>query len=178
MGGVRRRTGAWSIVAGVALIAVGTIGALASDDPQGPEGATAGVGSTGSTAPTASSATGATEPTGSTAQIETPEAFLSSFAEAIRQGDARFLFDRLHPVVVDLYGAQACRAAVRAFVDPTTDLVFVSTSEPGPYLFEADGTSTEVQDVLTVEVEGQGQPIHLGIVGSELRWFTDCGDPA
>jgi hypothetical protein len=181
---VSKNAGYALIASGVVVVAVGVIGAINSggeDVVAGTTGAPTGetIGSeTVVTGPTAVE-TGPTAP-----EVETPEEFLPLFAQAIREGDARFLFSRLHPSVVDLYGARQCRASAGAFVDPEADFVFVSTSEPGEYPWEVDGVTTPVEDVLTVQVtavaagEEIDREIHLGIIGTELRWFTDCGEPA
>jgi hypothetical protein len=160
---------------------IGAIGAGDEEVVAHPTGSPTGVtigSETGVTGPTAAT-TGPTAPV-----VETPEEFLPVFVQAIRDGDARFLFARLHPVVIDFYGARQCRASTRAFVDPEADFVFVSTSEPGEYPWEVDGVTTLVGDVLTVRVtqvsggEEADREIHLGIVDGDLRWFVDCGDPA
>ena len=126
----------------------------------------------------AAGATGATA-----AAAETPEGFLPVFSAAIRTGDERFLFDRLHPAVVEFYGERACRVYLRDFVVPDSQFVYRSAAEPAEFTWIADGMTTLVQDVVNVDVtavseEGEiDRVIHLGIVEGDLRWFADCGDP-
>jgi len=190
------------IAAGVAVIVLGSIGAVNSGEEEpvaattgpgaatgataatGGTGATSGTGATGGTGLTApTGATGPTGPTG-TVEVESPEAFLVVFSKAIREGDATFLFDRLHPAVLAFYGEQQCRAKVQTFSDPNADFAFVSVRGPGTFQWQVDGQTSPVQDVLNVRVgfataNGPARrTIHFGIVDGELRWFTDCGEPA
>ena len=121
--------------------------------------------------------------TGGAAAAEKPEGFLPVFSAAIRSGDERFLFDRLHPVVVDVYGEQACRVYLSDFVVPDSEFRYRSAAEPAEFTWVADGMATLVQDVVNVDVtavseEGEiDRVIHLGLVEGSLRWFADCGDP-
>jgi hypothetical protein len=114
---------------------------------------------------------------------ESPEGFLPVLSAAIRTGDEGFLFDRLHPVVVDVYGERACRVYLRDFVVPNSEFRFRSAAEPTEFTWIADGMATLVQDVVNVDVtavseEGEiDRVIHLGLVEGSLRWFADCGDP-
>jgi hypothetical protein len=120
---------------------------------------------------------------GTVAAAESPEGFLPVFSAAIRTGDKRFLFERLHPAVVEFYGEQACRVYLRDFIVPDSEFVYRSAAEPAEFTWVADGTATLVQDVVNVDVtavseEGEiDRVIHLGIVEGSLRWFADCGDP-
>ena len=120
---------------------------------------------------------------GTAAAAETAEGFLPVFSAAIRTGDERFLFERLHPAVVEFYGERACRVYLRDFVVPDSEFVYRSAAEPSQFTWIADGTATLVQDVVNVDVtavseEGEiDRVIHLGIVEGSLRWFADCGDP-
>jgi len=117
------------------------------------------------------------------AAAETPEGFLPVFSAAIRTGDERFLFEHLHPAVVEFYGERACHVYLRDFVVPDSELQYRSAAEPAEFTWIADGTATLVQDVVNVDVtavseEGEiDRVIHLGIVEGSLRWFADCGDP-
>jgi len=124
------------------------------------------------------------DPTGGTAAaVESPEGFLPVFSAAIRTGDERFLFDRLHPAVVEFYGEEACRVYLRDFVVPDSEFRFRSAAEPAEFTWVVDGRATLVQDVVNVDVtavseEGEiDRVIHLGLVEGSLRWFADCGDP-
>lgn len=120
---------------------------------------------------------------GTAAAAETPRGFLPVFSAAIRTGDQVFLFERLHPAVVEFYGEETCRVYLRDFIVPDSEFRFRSASEPEEFTWVADGRATLVRDVVNVDVtavseEGQiDRVIHLGIVEGSLRWFADCGDP-
>ncbi len=183
------------LIAGASLLLVGLVGRLGFDgggetaapSPSPPQL------SSSPTTPPSSEPTESAEPSASespspepteTIAVETPEEFFALFAEAIRTGDVEFLLARLHPVVLERYGRQQCRAAVAALAtDPTFDAKVRSTSEAGAYEFTSDGESATVDDTLTVAVtfttagDAGRQDAHVAPVDGELRWFTDCGDP-
>lgn len=134
--------------------------------------------------PSSNADEGGTSTDGATGSVvESPESFLPVFSAAIRTGDERFLFDRLHPVVVEFYGGQACRVYLRDFIVPDSEFRFRSAAPPAEFTWVVDGRATLVQDVVNVDVtavsdEGEiDRVIHLGIVEGDLRWFADCGDP-
>ena len=127
---------------------------------------------------------GSAAPGDTAAAVETAEGFLPVFSAAIRTGDRRFLFQRLHPAVVDFYGERACRVYLRDFIVPNSEFVFRSAAKPAQFTWVVDGRATLIPDVVNVDVtavseEGQiDRVIHLGLVEGDLRWFADCGDPA
>lgn len=172
-----RAAGVTIIVTGSLLVAAGIAG-IALDGGDEPSAAV----------PTRSvQASGPAEPSVTPTpapSVETPEEFLKIFVAAIRGGDADFLLERLHPVVVELYGERTCLRHLKEFRDKTIVITLVSARGPGVFRWAVDGHEEDVPDVLTVKVafdrqgEGDRQRIHLGIVGSELRWFTDCGTPS
>jgi hypothetical protein len=115
---------------------------------------------------------------------ETAEEFFELFAQAIRTGDEAVLLDRLHPVVLDLYGRRQCRAAAASIPqDPSFEARVRDVTGPEPYEYAPDGESITVKDAFTVALtfstdEGTSrQDGHLALVEGEMRWFTDCGDP-
>lgn len=174
----KHTVGIGMIVVGVAFAAIGLAGVVL-DSGEGPP--------TAAGSPPATESPDVTESpdeTESPPAIETPEQFLSVFTEAVQTGDSDFLLARLHPDVIDFYGKRECRAFVANFEDPTVEFVFRSVKGPGVYEWAVDGNETDVDDVLTVtatiaqEGEKSKREIHLGIVGTKLRWFTDCGEPA
>lgn len=153
---------------GGALVAIGGVGLATVEDDEGVA------------APTTTTST--LEITSTTTSAETSEAFLEVLATAIRSGDERTLFDRLHPAVLERFGAEACRVHLAAFEDPTVAFAVVSVSEPAVYAWTTTNQTTAVPDTLTVDVdvvrrgEASRAAIHLGQLGKRLSWFTDCGD--
>jgi hypothetical protein len=115
--------------------------------------------------------------------LETPEEFAGALAAAHREGDAAFLLDRLHPEVIALYGRQQCSAFVKTIRDQTRDYQVTGSSDLEPWPYEPDGRSIIVDDVYSVDVEAtvagetSSEELHFGLVGEELTWFTDCGEP-
>ncbi len=109
--------------------------------------------------------------------------FLSSFIAAIRTNDTAFLYDHLHPAVVNLYGSDQCQSFVKQRrADPTYNIETLGAQGPAPWQWVADGVSTLIQNVYTVDanVTGQGQKeraqVHFAQFGNTLYWFTDCGN--
>lgn len=115
--------------------------------------------------------------------VEAPEAFAADLAAAIREGDAAFLFDRLNPAVIDLYGPSQCHRYVRGIQDPTREFDVRSVSGPGPYDYAVDGRSTAIPEAFTLDagITADGRTsrseIHVALVEDQQTWFTDCGDP-
>ena len=184
------RLGPALMIVGAALLLVGLVGrfALGGDDgeaavtsppPASPVEPSAGP--TDSPVPSPSE-TPSAEPTA--VPTETPEEFIDLFAEAIRTDDDAFLLARLHPVVLAMYGRSPCRKAVASLAgDPEFDALVRNVEGPEPYDYAPDGQSVTVEDAFTLALtftsaDGTSrQEGHLALVRTEMRWFTDCGDP-
>jgi hypothetical protein len=112
---------------------------------------------------------------------EKVEGFLRNFVGAQQIGLVPFLLARLDPVVLDVYGEEACRAELeRRGPDPTFAVNVISVS-PGlePWVYAAEGQQITVQAYsLEVELTSDGtvyhQISHLGVVDGHLTWFTMC----
>ncbi len=117
------------------------------------------------------------------AVAETPEAFAQALGAAFRAGDAGFLFDRLNPAVLDVYGAGRCRRYVRGQQDPTREFDVRAVSDLQPYDYAPDGASIAIPEVYTLDVritiagEISRQEVHFAPLDGGLTWFTDCGEP-
>ena len=114
---------------------------------------------------------------------ELVETFTTDLVDAMQSQDVTFLFDRLHPAVLDIYGADACQAYLGSIAG-YSNIGVLQLSGPGDWVFERDGTSTPIQDAYTIEAnftlpEGQVNPAvaHFALMDGEMSWFTDCGDP-
>lgn len=131
----------------------------------------------------ATAATNSGSTTSTTTRLEQPAAFLALFVQALRSGDATFLFDRLDPAVIARYGAPACRASIPTLFDATIALTLRSTTGPATFTYAGDGKSVAVPDVYTFTVDGTvgGQAVtreyHLALVGGRFHIFLDCGTP-
>jgi hypothetical protein len=116
---------------------------------------------------------------------ETPEEFLAALATAIQQGDADFQLERLHPVVIERYGEDTCRADIAMRTDPTRAFNDPQVrGEPEDFDYASDGLSQIIPDTVVVDaqVTAEGataaQAVHLAEVDGEFRYFSDCGTPA
>jgi len=109
--------------------------------------------------------------------------FANGFNQAMAAGNATFLLDRLHPVVGEIYGRQACATYLEGIIDPTFQINVVDISGPAPWDYARDGFSRPLDGIFTVDVDRtfQGQTdriqMHLDVMPPDAYWFTDCGDP-
>jgi hypothetical protein len=191
------------LVAGIALIAIGSIGMLgAGSTDGGPSGADASAtpaAASGSVAPTASIvATPAPAPTATPVPVPTAspappsptpdaEALIVAFYEgldpAIRAADADILVPLLHPATIERYGEPACRTYLGGLADPTLDIVVATVAGPAPWDYITDDLTTTIPDAWTIQAAFTSQgatsdrELHVALVGGEVRWFTDCGTP-
>lgn len=126
----------------------------------------------------------AEEPVEESPAAETPEEFLADLATALQEGDARFLFDRLNPAVIEVYGADQCRTHTRGLQDPSSTFDIVRISDLEPYDYNPDGLTVTIPEAYTVTADitgtegtSRGQ-VHVAPDDGLITWFTDCGDPA
>jgi hypothetical protein len=114
-----------------------------------------------------------------TAGPETAESFVQRLATAIGGADREFLYERLHPDVVTLYGEQACRDHLgKAFAAPT-ETTPGTVAAPADWTWMADGRTTVVSGATAADLQFGARVETLHVAPSEglFRWFTDCGVP-
>jgi hypothetical protein len=115
--------------------------------------------------------------------LESVDAFLAEFGEAMVTHDIGFLLDSLHPAVIDLYGQPACEQYLDATADPSFEIEVFKIGPLEPWIWEMDGVSTPIDGAHKVDAQlsqsGQTNDVslHVAPVDDGLRWFTDCGDP-
>jgi hypothetical protein len=176
------------VVVSAATAIAGIIGLVGQDDDGADASAPPAPQQSTSTAPPATTTT-STLPATTTALPapagESPQEFLTAWVAAHRAHDVEFLLARLHPLVIERYGEEQCRAYLDA-IDGSAYGAEVLSVEPGtaPWLWVLDGIETLVDDAITVQVrrtedgttffEAEG---HLVLVDTEISWFTDCGTP-
>jgi hypothetical protein len=121
------------------------------------------------------------EPEDGRATEETPEEFLAALATAIREGDADFQLERLHPAVIERYGEDVCRADIAMRTDPTRAFEVTRVREElEPFDYASDGQSETIPETVVVEAQvtalGTTFPdeLHLVEVDGEFRYFSDC----
>ena len=111
----------------------------------------------------------------------TAEDFAAALLAAFQTGDNGYLFDRLHPLVLERYGERQCRRHVNSFVaDPSASWTVQSSSGPAPWDWVTDDLTTTVADTWTVmiDVPNEGQrEVHFVPFEGTWRWFVDCGEP-
>lgn len=189
-----RRLARILMLVGAALVSLGLVGRFALGD----DGGEAGVGSpppavepgegTGVTDPAVSAPIPSEEPSPTPEPVpelaETPEEFFALWTEAVRSEDDAFLLARLHPSVLEIYGRPQCRAQIATLeAAPGFDVTVRRVRGPEPYEYAPDDQSVTVQDAFTLALTFSSstgtdrQQGHLALVGDEMRWFTDCGDP-
>ncbi|MEW6716094.1 MAG: HEAT repeat domain-containing protein [Chloroflexota bacterium] len=120
--------------------------------------------------------------------VESPEhaavrQFISDLVAAHHALNVDFLFGHLHPTVLDLYGAEACRGYLDQVITPTLAIEVLGITGPESWVFERDGRSIPVEDAFTVDAnlsigdQTNQQDIHFAMADGIMRWFTDCGTP-
>ncbi len=105
--------------------------------------------------------------------------FVEEFAGAIARGDDGFLFDRLHPVVLELYTVEACRAAIDEQILAMEDYRVRGPGWVETQTFTVGAGRVDYEVVqLPVSFVFQGQPFDaeasFAAVDGEMRWFTRC----
>ncbi len=122
--------------------------------------------------------------TGGTGSPEDVETFFTVFNSSFVTQDADFLYNQLHPAVLDRYGADQCRAYLESVVTTPLEIANFTVTDFGTWVWERDGVSTTVPDTFTIEgvAIAQGESaeteLHLAVrPDGSIGWFTDCGEP-
>ncbi|MFA5883800.1 MAG: hypothetical protein WDA60_08120 [Acidimicrobiia bacterium] len=110
---------------------------------------------------------------------ETPEAFLAALGTALTNGDTAFLGARLHPAVIQRYGATACDGFAAGHHTPVQFTVN-EVRAPSAYAWTTDGRTTTVPNTTEVVVTAASggtagpQTVHVALVDGTWRYFADC----
>lgn len=197
----RRRLGIGLVLVGILAVLIGLVGMLSSGEDGDLSAATtiaAATTATGATTTTAaptssststtttttvpatSSSTSSTTSTTGVSPQAIVEEFAAAFASSLATGSGDFAYERLHPVVVALYGADLCRAYVDREVVLISDYTFAGpVSGPTPQPFTT-ATGDVTVDVYTAPVTFtfQGQQFEatgdFALVDGVVHWFTTC----
>lgn len=161
---------------GALLVTVGVVGLVTGDDGDDVTGA-----------PTTTAR--AEDPGGTTSSAPVPideqiGAFYAEFGAAFGSGDVDFLFDRLDPAVLELYGADQCREHVASILgERTFEIGDVGAPAPWDFGTEREGKPLIVEDAVPVDVVQKvddreiPSEAHVTVREGTVRWFTDCGAP-
>jgi hypothetical protein len=203
---MKERGGIVLMVIGLVVVLIGGVGwALSGDDTTQDAAATtstivetttstpsttASAADTTSTSATSSTttSTSTTESTSSTSSTstspddpETVEEFVEEFSEALEDGDREFVLERLHPVVIDGWGAELCETWVDTEIMALSDYTLVSVNE-GP-VTRTVNTPAGAQQVenffdasVTFTFEGQDFEASgsFALVDSDMYWLGQC----
>jgi hypothetical protein len=123
-----------------------------------------------------------TAATTTTVAAETLEQFVESYRAALDTDDVGFLFDRLHPRVVGIYGSDLCRAWVaREVVGLDNYEIAGEVTGPADEMFTAsDGTRFAIADkfstTITFTIQGQDFETEAGfaLVEGVMYWLGTC----
>jgi hypothetical protein len=133
--------------------------------------------------PTSSPTSPATVPPSAPPPLDpaTAEQFAMDLLAAFQAGDTQYLFDRLHPLVIERYGSDQCRNYTSGFdPNPETSWTVRNSSGPQSWVWGTDGLSTTVEGTWTVRVripdEGR-RAVHFAPFEGTWRWFADCTPP-
>ncbi|NIS80766.1 MAG: hypothetical protein GTO14_11285, partial [Anaerolineales bacterium] len=92
---------------------------------------------------------GESTPVGTT--LETA-AFVIAFNSAFQAADVDVLMDLLHPTVIDLYGADACRAHLETVIETPTHIEIVEVIGVDTWDWVIDGLTTPIVNTHTVRI--------------------------
>lgn len=136
-----------------------------------------------STSSTTTTTTGRVESTSTTepaAILETLDAFVAEFNRTNTSGDTAFALERLHPVVIDIFTSERCKAWLDARFSSTTIEIVGAPTEPTTHTIDAPDGPTEVPDYFTAEalLTFQGSVSEtvasFAYVDGAVHWFTNC----
>jgi len=110
------------------------------------------------------------------------EGFVASFRVAIEAEDVDFLIEHLHPVVVSIYGAEACLAFIQREVLRLQEYELAGTpTGPVTRTFttpDPDGSVSLQTFEVPVSFDYQGTHYQelalLGLEGGIMHWFAEC----
>jgi len=115
---------------------------------------------------------------------ETIQAFVAKLSEAFRTSNWGFAIERVHPAVIELYGAPLCAVYLRDQGDPSFNINITSVSGPEAWDWERDERVTSLENVFevtaSITAHDQTTSSTLHFVQAEddtFRWLTDCGVP-
>ena len=107
---------------------------------------------------------------------QTVEEFFPDYVAAIESGDVDFLFDRLHPAVVEQFDPELCRAFIEREILALGNYQ-VTGDVTGPAPQDIGGATYEVYSA-PVSFDFQGESFEgtasFAVVDGEIRWFTTC----
>ncbi len=137
---------------------------------------------TGAPTTTAAPTTTTREPRSTTTiAVETVDEFVAAFAQALAQGDVEFVFSRLHPAVIDLYGEDLCRAWTEREIMTLGEYQLKGAVEgPDDVMVSAGGETRAVQDVYVAPIrftfqgeafDSQGQ---YALLDGVVHWLGVC----
>jgi hypothetical protein len=120
-----------------------------------------------------------------TTNEETIESFAAKLSEAFRTSNWGFAMERLHPAVIELYGAPLCAAYLNDQADSSFNLSITASVGPEAWDFERDERVVPLENVYEVQAfrtaHDQTTAATLHFIQAEdgtFRWLTDCGTPS
>jgi hypothetical protein len=120
-----------------------------------------------------------------TTREETIQAFAAKLSEAFRTENWGFALERVHPVVIDLYGQPLCATYLRDQADPSFNINVTASTGPEAWNWERDERITSLENVyevsayITAREQTTFSTLHfVQVEDGTFRWLTDCGVPA
>ena len=112
------------------------------------------------------------------------QAFYEDFNNAFKTKDVDFLYNHLHPAVIDLYGTDVCRSYLESIIDSTIEVGVDNLSDFSSWDWEIDGQTTPIENAYTLLItfklpDGSfnQQETHLALVDDiSIAWFTQCAE--
>lgn len=201
---MKERAGIVLMVVGLVVVLIGGVGFAAtsgdSDEVAAGESTTTASSTSTTLAPTTTTVPDTTTSSSSTtsmpaetttsssttssslpAEPETVEEFVEDFAAALEDGDREFVLERLHPVVIDGWGAELCESWVDSEIMMLSNYTLLAV-DTGPITQQVDTPAgpAEVENYFgtTVSYTFQGQDFESGgsfaLVDDTMFWLGQC----
>ena len=109
--------------------------------------------------------------------------FFVDFNDAFQNQDVDFLYQNLHPEVINLYGAENCQTYLSSVIENTLTVNVLEIKGPALWDWERDDLLIPIEEAFTVQVavsvsdQTQEQDMHVAVFDNDILWFTDCGEP-
>lgn len=106
------------------------------------------------------------------------EEFVEAFVDAIAREDVEFLFETLHPAIISLFDEPACRTFISEDIVQLAEYRLIGEVD-GPTLQSIGSTTVEMfraPVAFTFQGEDFTSEATFAFDGSEVRWFTQCGE--
>ena len=111
------------------------------------------------------------------------ETFINDFNYAMQNGGTEWLYDHLHPAVLERYDTDACLIYLERTVQPEFEIDVIELYGPAVWSWDVDGLTLDIEgaytadSLLTIKGNTAQSDVHFALVNDQFRWFTTCDNP-